>query len=195
MTNPWGRRIVWIPTIAAIVVAVLWLGTLIHEGAHALVAAACGARVEEMNVLGLDIYPALRVHYRPGYYGYVRFDRRLPSPQVELMAAAGSLSTLAVALLAQVVLWINPPRRRWLRLLVIGFCFSWLDLLYHTLPTMGLRPPFFALRLVERAEAYNALVALGLPAWWLGAAVVAISLMLLVLTLARWLQLTTLEER
>ena len=36
--------------ILAIVFAVLWLGTLVHESGHALVAGAFGVRIEEVNL-------------------------------------------------------------------------------------------------------------------------------------------------
>ena len=169
--------------ILLIAFVVLWLGTLVHELGHVLVAEAFGARITEMNVLGLDVYPDPRVHYRPGFYGYVRFDRSLPYPQVEYMRMAGSLSTLAVALLAQAALWVAPPRRTWPRLAVTGFCFSWIDLFYHTLPVLLGRQSSGS------AEVYNSLVALGVPGWVVGAAVVGVSVLLLILTLVRWRQL------
>jgi hypothetical protein len=136
-----------------------------------------------MNVLGLDVYPDPRVHYRPGFYGYVRFDRSLPYPQVEYMRMAGSLSTLAVALLAQAALWVVPPRRTWPRLAVTGFGFSWMDLFYHTLPILLGRQNS------GTAEVYNSLVALGVPGRVVGASVIGISVALLILTLARRRQL------
>lgn len=166
--------------IVAVAFVVLWLGTLIHESGHVLVARASGARIEEVNVVGLNVYPVLRLHYQPGKFGYVRFDHKLPYPQVEYMRLAGSLSTLAVALLAQGVLWAKPPRRTWPRLIVIAFCFSWIDVFWHTLlALLGLRSRAFA-------EAYNALVALGAPGWLVSMAVVGISALLLILTLVRW---------
>lgn len=185
----WKRRLGWAAGILAIAFAVLWLGTLVHEGGHALVALACGARVEEMNVLGLNVYPALRFHYRPGFFGYVRLDRSLPHPQVEYMRMAGSLSTLAVALLAQAILWAAPPRRAWPRLVVIGFCFSWIDIAYHTLPVL------VGWRSTISAEAYSALIAVGAPDWMVGMAVIAVSVVLLTLTLVRWRRLASSTSR
>jgi len=183
------RRLGWAAGILAIAFAVLWLGTLVHEGGHALVALACGARVEEMNVLGLNVYPALRVRYRPGFYGYVRLDRLLPHPQVEYMRMAGSLGTLAVALLAQAILWAAPPRRAWPRLVVIGFCFSWIDIVYHTLPVL------VGSRSTISAEAYSALVAVGASDWMVGMAVIGVSGLLLTLTLVRWRRLANSTSR
>jgi hypothetical protein len=170
--------------IVAIIFAVLWLGTLVHESGHALIAMAFGAHIEEVNVVGLNIYPALRLHYQQGKFGYVRFDRTLPYPQVEYMRLAGSLSTLVVALLAQGILWSKPPRRRtWPRLIAIAFCCSWIDTFWHTLLAL------LGLRSTTYAEAYNALVALGASGWLVSMAVVGISALLLILTLVRWRQL------
>jgi len=179
----WKRYLGWAAGVLIVALAVLGLGTLVHECGHALVAAVFGARVTEMNVLGLNIYPALRVNYRPGFYGYVQFERSLPYPQVEYMRVAGSLSTLAIAIVAQVILWIAPLRRAWLRLVVIGFCFSWIDLFYHTLPVLLGRPS------PSSAEVYNGLVALGVPGWLVGVAVLGVSIALLTLTLLRWRRL------
>lgn len=176
----WKRWLGWTAGVVATVFAVLWLGTLVHESGHALVALAFGAHVEEMNVVGLNIYPALHIHYQLGKFGYVRFDRALPYPQAEYMRMAGSLGTLMGALLAQGVLWGRPPRHISLRFIVIAFCFSWIDLFWHTsFALLGLRSKAYA-------ETYNALVALGAPGWLVSMAVVGISALLLILTLVRW---------
>lgn len=176
----------WVAGVLTIVFGVLWLGTLVHEMGHASVAIASGAQVTQLNVLGMDLYPTLCINYRPGYFGYVSFDRPLPYPQVEYISAAGSLSTLMVALLAQVILWIAPLRRVWPRLVTVGFCFSWIDILYHTWPVL------MGSQNTARAEAYLALTELGAPGWLIGGAVVGVSALLLILTLAavaaRWMR-------
>ena len=190
MNKSWLRYPLWLVIFLLLTFVVGWTGTLIHESGHWAVAAITGgARLQELNVLLFDLYPAFRFHYVPGYYGYVRFDRHLAPPYSEMMSAAGSLSTLLVALLAQALIWFRLPCHLLPRLLAFGFSFSWLDLLYHTLPTMSWQPPFFARQVAERAEAYNALVTLGLPGWWLGAATLGISLLLFGLTATRGLKL------
>jgi hypothetical protein len=166
--------------IAWIAFGTLWVGTLVHESGHALVGLACGARVAEVNVVGLTVYPALGFVYRPGFLGYVRFDRVLPAPQGQYVRMAGSLSTLAVALLAQAILWIAPPRRTWLRLIGIAGCFMWLDVAWHTALTL------VGLRSMAYAETYSALVALGTPPWLAAGTLLGVPLALLALTLICW---------
>jgi hypothetical protein len=180
----WKRWLVWPAGIAVIILGVLWLGTLVHEAGHALVGTAYGLRVTEMNVLGLNLYPRLRFHVQPGYFGYVLFEGAMPHRQAgQYMTMAGSLSTLAVAVLALAVFWVWPPRRTWPRLILTAFCFSWVDLLWHTsFALVGLRDRSFA-------ETYSALVALGAAEWLAGTATIGISILLLVLTVLRWRQL------
>jgi hypothetical protein len=180
----WKRWLVWPAGIAAILVGVLWLGTLVHEAGHALVGMAYGLRVKEINVLGLNLYPVPRFHVWPGYLGYVRFEGALPHRQADLyVTMAGSLGTLVTALLAQVALWMRPPRRVWPRLILTGVCFFWVDILWHTsLTLVGLRDRSYA-------EAYDALIALGAPGWLVGTATISISALLLGLTLLRWWRL------
>lgn len=174
------RALRWIVGIALIFLLVMWAGTLVHEVGHALVAMAYGARVTEMNVVGLTLFPKLRVHYELGRFGYVAFDRGLPFRQDTIMRMAGSLSTLALALTAQITLWLGPLRQTGPRLLVTGFCFSWLDLFLHTtLAVVGWKPMAYA-------EAYNALMAIGAPDWLVVSAVIGVSALLLALTGARW---------
>jgi hypothetical protein len=181
------RGLGWLVLVVAIALAVLWLGTFVHEGAHALVATALGARVERINVLGIDLYPALRVNPVPGSFGRVWYDYWLPVPQSFYASAAGSLGTLAVALLAQALFWAVPPRRTWSRLVVTGFCFSWLDIFYHSWPALVDE------RSLAHAEAYWALVALGAPRWLLNMAIAGLSVALLVLTGVRWWRLVRRE--
>ena len=170
----------WTVGIVALAFVVLWVGTLVHECAHGLVGVAYGARVERLNVLGLDLYPELRFDNSPGYYGRVWLDRSLPDTADHWMRAAGSLGTLLVALACQAWLWTKPPGRKSVQLLVIGFCFSWLDIFWHTsLALLGRRSMMYA-------ESYNALVALGAPGWLVSAAIVVTSALLLAATIVRW---------
>jgi hypothetical protein len=176
----WGGRLAWVAGAVVIAFVVLAVGTLIHECGHALAGIAFGARVERLNVLGLDLYPSLRFEHASGYFGRVWLDRSLPEIADHWMRSAGSLSTLGLALIFQAALWARPPRRRWMQLLVVGFCFSWLDVFWHTsLALLGWRSMMYA-------EAYSALVALGAPAWALSAAILLISGLLLAATIIRW---------
>ncbi|TET52320.1 MAG: hypothetical protein E3J64_05350 [Anaerolineales bacterium] len=135
--------------------------------------------MERLNVLGLDLYPALRFDYLPGYFGRVWFDGSLPDAADGWLRAAGSLSTLAVALLSQLVLWARPPRRRWLLLALIGFCFSWVDVFWHTaLALLGWRGMMYA-------ETYSALVALGAPGWLTAGAIFGVTAALPAATIVR----------
>ena len=176
----WRRPLGRIVGVTLIAFGTLWVGTLVHESGHALAALACGAHVTEVNVVGLTVYPAPGFAYRPGFLGYVRFDRALPAPQGQYVRMAGSLSTLAAALLAQAILWIAPPRRTWLRLIGIAACFMGLDIAWHTaLVLLGLRNAPYA-------ETYGALVALGTPARMAAGILLGVPLVLLALTLIRW---------
>jgi hypothetical protein len=176
----WVRGLAWLAGMVALAFVVLWVGTLVHECGHALVGVACGVEVERMNVLGVDLYPRLRIDYQAGYFGRVWFSRGLSYPQDEWMRAAGSLSTLAVAMACQAALWLRPSQRRWLQTLIVGFCFSWLDIFWHTsLALLGRRSMIYA-------EAYSALVALGVPRLALSAAIFGVSGLLLAATMMRW---------
>lgn len=178
-----GRYVTWGMAGILIALGTLWIGTLVHESGHILIALVCGANVAELNVLGLTLYPSLYFAPRPGYFGYVRFDAPLPAPRVQYMQMAGSLSTLALALLAQAVLWLGPPRRTGLRLINSAACFMWVDVVWHTVPVLlGRRESGYA-------ETFTALVTLGVPRWLAAGVLLGISLTLLVLTLTRWWRL------
>ena len=180
----WMHRLGWLVGILALGLATLWLGTFVHESGHALVAAAFGAHLDEMNVVALNLYPTLRLNYIPGYFGWVRYSPSLLSPEAEYVSAAGSLNTMTIAVLAQITFWVRPPRRTWSRLVVTSFCLWWIDAVWHTSAFM------LNLRSDSHAEMYNALVALGGPEGLVKTAVLGLSALLLTLTAARWWQLT-----
>ena len=93
-----------------------------------------------------------------------------------------------LALLAQATLWLSPPRRLWPRLILSGFSLSWIDLTYHTLSITGLNISSFVVRASWRAEAYNALVRLGVPGKPLLVGIAVLSALLPSLTVIRWIR-------
>lgn len=172
-----------------ILVAVLfWLGVLLHEAGHIVSALAFGAHLTGLNVLGLDLVPRLAWNPLPGYYGYTSYQGHIHAEQEEIVRLWGSLSTFSLALIAQAVLWLTRPRRGIVRLTVLTLCFFWVDMLVHTLPTLGIPSYlFFGTRTItSAAEAYLAAVALGLPGWLFQVLAVGLSLGLLLATLIRW---------
>jgi len=179
----WRRFLSRVVGAVLIALGTLCVGTLIHETGHALAAMACGARVVEVNVVGLTLYPALRFGHQPGFLGYVRFERALPSPQSQYVSIAGSLSTLVVGLLAQAVLWLVPPRRMWSRLIGFAACFLTLDVAWHTMVML------LGLRSASYAETHTALVALGALPWLAAGMTLGVPLVSLALTPITWRRL------
>ena len=177
---------------AVLLVAALFaVGVLVHEMGHVVALWAFGARLGGLYILGFKLYPRLLWRPLPGYYGYVYYEDTLPMAQQQTLLLCGSLATFAVALIAQVALWITRPCRGRVRLAFLTLCFFWLDILTHTLPTMGIPAYlFFGARTVSQAaEAYLAAVALGVSPVIFQASVVGVSLLLLVLTMIRWYRL------
>jgi hypothetical protein len=171
-----------------LIAALFWLGVLLHEAGHIVSAWIFGARLTRLNVLGLELVP--RLGWRPlvGHYGLMSVRGALTPHQRDVMRLWGSLATLGAALAAQAVLWLTRPRRGAVRLCVLTLCFFWLDILTHTLPTLGI-PAYllFGTRTVtSSAEAYLAAVALGMPGWLFQALAVGVPVALLAATLIRW---------
>lgn len=172
----------------ALIGAIFWAGVLLHEAGHVLSALIFGARLTRLNVLGLEFLPSLRWQPMPGYYGYMTYQGDLTPVQDSLVSLAGSLATFSTAVVAQLVLWLIKPRPGAGRLAVLALCFFWLDILTHTLPTLGIPAYlFFGSRtLTPAAEAYRSAVALGMPGPLFQVLAVGLSLALLALTLFRW---------
>lgn len=176
---------------AALIAGVFWLGTLLHEAGHAASAMLFGARLTYLNILWLDLIPSVRWNPLPGYFGYMRYEGDLTPIQQEVVGLAGSLSTLLVAVAAQMILWLTQPRKGVARLVALTGCFFWLDMLTHTLPTLGV-PAYLLFGVAEttpRAEAYLAAVALGMPGLLFQAFAIGLSAGLLALTLICWRRL------
>ena len=174
-----------------------WLGALLHEAGHIVSAWAFGARLTHLNVLGFDLLPRPAWHFQPGYYGFMRYEGDLTPTQGAVVRLWGSLATLSAALAAQALLWLARPRRGVARLSVLTLCFFWLDILTHTLPTMGVPSYlFFGQHTVtSAAEAYLAAVELGMPGPLFQALMVGLALALLAATVVRWVLLRWMDAR
>jgi hypothetical protein len=171
-----------------LIAALFWLGVLLHEAGHVVSAWIFGARLTRLNVLGLELVPRLGWHPLADHYGLMSFRGALTPHQRDVMRLWGSLATLGAALAAQAILWLTRPHRGAVRLCVLTLCFFWLDILTHTLPTLGI-PAYllFGTRTVtSSAEAYLAAVALGMPGRLFQALAVGVSVALLAATLIRW---------
>ena len=159
--------------------ALFWIGTLIHEGGHMLIALLHGVRIVHLQVLGLDLIPRLAFDPLPGYFGYVRYQGTLTEHQRLVFSLWGSLATFLVALAAQAVWWIARPPRGLLRAGLLFLCFFWVDVVYHS-PLPGAASP------ARSFEPYRAATGLGLSPGLYAAIVWGLSALLLILTLLRW---------
>lgn len=174
-----------------IIVVLLWVGTLIHEMGHVIVVWLAGGTLTELNVFGVDLYPHLGLTMQSGYYGWMGYDGHINSIQHAHLMLWGSLATLITAIIAQVILWAH-PLQKWLpRFMVIVVSFFWLDIFTHTLPAVGLPMYlFFGSRSAEStSEAYQGAVALGMPGMLFAVLTIAISILLMSLTLLQWRRL------
>jgi hypothetical protein len=167
------------------------LGVFVHEAGHAAAALAFGGRLTGINVLGMRLLPTFGWDFQAGYYGFMSYKGDLTPAQMEIVSLCGSMATFALALAAQAVWWTGPLRRGWPRWAVLTVCFFWLDVLTHTLPTLGIPAYlFFGKHEISRAaEAYLAAVALGMPGWLFQALAVGFSAALGAITVVRWLML------
>lgn len=100
----------------------LTIGTLRHEGAHALTALAEGAQVTRFV-----FWPSLRQHRL--YWGYVSFH----GPTTWLTFAAPYLADLLTYAVCFVLCWrLKPhPRWLWLNLLIVGLVSPLVNSLYN----------------------------------------------------------------
>jgi hypothetical protein len=175
-------------SVLALIGGLFWLGVLLHEAGHIVAAWMFGAQLIQLNVLGLDLLPSLQWAPMPGYYGFMDYNGVLSSTQETIVSLSGSLATFGVAVAAQLGLWLHHPRRGMARWAVLVLCFFWLDILTHTLPTLGIPAYlFFGSRTVtSSAEAYLAAVSLGMPGWLFQTLAVGSSVALLALTVIGW---------
>lgn len=182
--------------VLALIGGLFWLGVLLHETGHTVTAYVFRAQLTHLNVLGLDLFPSLRWAPEPGYYGYMSYEGDLTPVQHGLFDLAGSLSTLGAAVAAQLGLWLTHPRRGAARWGMLTLCFFWLDILTHTLPTLGIPAYLFfgARTITASAEAYLAAVSLGMPGWLFQALTIGVSITLLTLTVVRWKLLMQIDK-
>lgn len=154
------------------------LGALAHEAGHGLAATLFGARLVRLNVLGVQLYPALAWDFQPGYFGRIWWQGQLTPGQRAWELLAGNLATMAVSAAAlPLYLRLHPRGLAHTALLTLSLFF--LDTLAHTLPTLGLPMYlFFGRRSVEAvSEGYLAAVALGAPGWAFQAAIIGYALL------------------
>ncbi len=158
--------------------ALFALGTLWHEAGHGLAAIVFGARVVRLNVLGVQLYPALDWDLQPGYWGRIWWQGHLMPGQRAWELLSGNLATLTVSIVA-LPLYLRCPWRGLARTALLTLSFFFLDALLHTLPTFGLPMYFlFGRRDAETvSEGYQAAVALGLPGWVFQVAVVGYAIL------------------
>lgn len=163
-------------------------GILLHECGHGVAAVLFGARIVRINVLGLDVWPQLRLDLQGGYWGRIWWQGTLTPVQRAWVGLSGNLATTAASVVALPLLWLpgtskkkagtDKPRPLLLRttLVVLGLFF--LDALLHTLPTLGLPMYlFFGKRdPASVSEGYLAAQALGCPGPAFQGIVVAYSL-------------------
>ena len=183
-----GPNIKSILGVFVLIGGLFWLGVLLHEAGHVAAGGVFGARLTSLNVLGLDLLPSLRWNPMPGYYGFMDYSGDLSPSARDLVDLAGSLATLGVAVAAQLSLWLTRPQRGIIRWVNLTLCFFWLDVLTHTLPTLGIPSYLFfgARTTTQSAEAYLAAGSLGMPGWLFQALAVGLSIVPLAMTIVRW---------
>ena len=153
-------------------------GVFCHEViGHGLVAVLCGAKVENVEVLGFRIWPKVEWVGRPRQFGTCRTTDFPNEYGPDLMALAGSMSTWLVSVVAGILLW---TRRwgRWSQAILITLSLWWIDLFTYTLPSWGI-PRFVFWGRTWGSEPYEAAVGLGIPGRAFHAFVLISSILLL----------------
>ncbi len=152
------------------------IGTVLHEGGHALAGVVAGAEIETFVVLGLRIWPSIEWVPTQGLFGYVSYDRELTGNARAWMQLAGSAATWIVALLA-LWTWRWPSRTEgWslARTAHLAGSFLWVDVFCHSLPYIGL-PMYLvfgrSLRDASTSELMFGATELGLGEYWLLSAI------------------------
>lgn len=161
----WGaRRIISRVLVLVLLIAGnIFLGTACHEiVGHGLVGVACGGRIDQIIVTGVQLWPRLEWIGPQGAFGWCDVEGVTGPICTHLWLLTGSLSTLLVSLFAIALL----HTRKWsgaMHLILLGFAFWWIDLFTYTLPSLGLRRYVLFGRRI--AEPYDAAVALGISGW------------------------------
>ena len=160
------------------------LGVLCHElVGHGLVGVLMGGRIAEVEILAFRMWPEVQFLGWSGRYGACEVVG-ISSPTGEaLMSLAGAMSTLIVALIATVFMWVC----RWgpvARPILITLSLWWIDLFTYTLPSWGLpRSILWGQR--TDSEPYEAAKTLGIPGPAFQAFVIIACALLLLVLLAR----------
>jgi hypothetical protein len=156
------------------------LGTAWHEiVGHGLVGIACGGRIRQIIVTGVELWPRLSWTGPRGAFGWCDVEGVTGGVCTHLWLFTGSLSTLLLSLIAIVLLHARKWNRT-LQLILLGCAFWWIDLFTYTLPSFGL--PRYIILGRRVSEPYAAAVAMGIPGWIFQLFVVATCVMLAVLS-------------
>jgi hypothetical protein len=145
-----------------------------------LVGLACGGRVDQIFVTGIQLWPEFAWIGPQGVFGWCDVEGVTSGVCPQLWLLTGSLSTLLVSLLAIALLYA----RKWNRTihwLFLGAAFWWIDLFTYTLPSFGVRRYILFGRRIS--EPYDAAVVMGIPGWIFQLFVVATCVMLAVLSI------------
>ncbi|MBN2561665.1 MAG: hypothetical protein JXQ75_12125 [Phycisphaerae bacterium] len=138
------------------------LGTVCHEVVgHGLVGVACGGKIDQVEVLGVQLYPSPKWLGWQGYYGHCLVTGVDTTTGSHLVSLGGSMSTWCVSVAAITLLWL----RRWgpwPRTVLACLGIWWIDLLTYTLPSWGV-PRSVLWGQDYYSEPYEAAVALGMP--------------------------------
>ena len=152
---------------AAVLLAVLPLAAIVHEGGHVAAGAAVGRVLREIAVLpGLRLYPAVGWTEWDGWIARViQIKPTNESPRADgFVDVMGAGSTALVAYVAAALAWWQRPRGPWLFFTLVVLAVFGGDLLaYGTLPRLGLRHALFIGG--ESPEPRDGALALGIPGW------------------------------
>lgn len=163
--------------MVAVLAGALLVGTVWHEVVgHGLVAVVCGGRIDQVEILGLELYPRLHCLGWQHHYGSCGTAGVDSAAACALVSLGGSMSTWLVSFIAMVLLWV----RRWgpcMRIVLVCLAIWWIDLLTYTLPSWGL-PRSAVWGQDYYSEPYEAAVALGVPGWLFQVFAVASSVLL-----------------
>jgi hypothetical protein len=151
-----------------------------HELGHALTALLLGGSVQVFNVLGIQWYPKLLWMPQLGLGGFVIWTNPYNPVVPNLIIAAGSTSTLLLALCA--ALLGNVTRARGVaRTACLTLSLYFLDSVIHLIPVLGVTYYWATTRVRGFSEAYFAFADLGIPGPFYSAFVFIVTLVILLL--------------
>jgi hypothetical protein len=113
------------------------LGLAIHEAGHAVTAVLCGGQVTKIQLLTLQIWPAIRWVEWDGMFGGIWFKG---ADQRGLILLMGSGTTALLGLCAAVLLQVAAPRSFFRKVCLTAAVLMPLDILsYSIFPALGWR--------------------------------------------------------